>query len=145
MRLSDEEALARLRAHDHGVLCTVHPKRGVDVIPVVYVIDPDGYVALPIDRVKPKLAPRLQRERNLERDPRAALLAERWDASDWTKLWWVRAQLRHEPDPGEREPALAAALAGRYPQYRGEAPFVRLLVLRIVGLTGWAGTEDATS
>jgi hypothetical protein len=31
---------------------------------------------------------------------------------------------------------LAARLAGRYPQYRDQ-PFARVLVRRIVGLTGW--------
>src|SRR5256885_5647014 len=50
----------------------------------------DGYVGVPIDRVKPKASLRLQRERNLEADPRATLLVEHWDRSDWSRLWWVR-------------------------------------------------------
>ena len=35
MRLSAERARERLVAHDHGVLATVHPVRGVDAVPVV--------------------------------------------------------------------------------------------------------------
>ena len=52
-----------------------------------------------IDKVKPKKSSRLQREDNLEADPRGALLVEHWDADDWSRLWWVRADLEHVPDP----------------------------------------------
>jgi hypothetical protein len=138
MRLADREAWARLVAHDHGTLCTVHGTRGVDAVPVAYVVDGDGYLGVPVDRVKPKASLRLQRERNLEADPRATLLVEHWDRGDWSRLWWVRAELRWEGDPSAtRTEALAAQLAGRYPQYRDQ-PFARVLVLRIVGVAGWA-------
>ena len=142
MRLSDSEARARLAAHDHGVLCTVHAERGVDAVPVVYVVDEEGYVGVPVDRVKPKSSPRLQRERNLEADPRAALLVEPWDRGDWSRLWWVRAELRWLNDAADARTAdLAARLARAYPQYRDQ-PFTRVLVLRVVGVTGWAGAVD---
>ncbi len=142
MRLADQEAQARLGAHDHGILCTVHPKRGVDAVPVAYVVDEDGYVGVPVDRVKPKASLRLQRERNLEADSRATLLVENWDGNDWSRLWWVRAELRWQGDAAaSRATALAARLAGRYPQYQ-EQPFARVLVLRIVGVTGWAAGDS---
>lgn len=138
MRLTATEARARLAAHDHGVLCTVHAERGVDAVPVVYVVDDDGRVGVPVDRVKPKSASPLQRERNLAADPRAALLVEHWDRGDWTQLWWVRAELRWQGDAAAaRGSDLAARLARAYPQYRDE-PFARVLVLEIVGVTGWA-------
>ena len=138
MRLTATEARARLAAHDHGVLCTVHAERGVDAVPVVYVVDEDGCVGVPVDQVKPKSSSRLQRERNLEADPRAALLVEHWDRADWSRLWWVRAELRWEGDAtADRSSDLAARLARTYPQYR-DRPFTRVLVLRIVGVTGWA-------
>ena len=79
MRLAEDEARARLTAFDHGILCTVHAERGVDAVPVAYAVDEDGYVGVPVDRVKPKASFRLQRERNLEADPRATLLVEHWD------------------------------------------------------------------
>ena len=142
MRLTATEARARLAAHDHGVLCTVHGERGVDAVPVVYVVDDDGCVGVPVDRVKPKASLRLQRERNLEADPRATLLVEHWDRSDWSRLWWVRAELRWQGDAAAgREAALAAELAGRYQQYLDQ-PFHRVLVLRIVGVAGWSATAD---
>jgi PPOX class probable F420-dependent enzyme len=133
MRLDEDDARARLAAHDHGVLCTVHAERGVDAVPVVFAVDGD-FVGVPIDRVKPKASLRLQRERNLEADPRATLLVDHWDRDDWSRLWWVRAELRLAGGP---EAALAARLAERFDQYRDQ-PFARVLVLRIVGLTGWA-------
>ena len=55
MRLADHEARARLASHDHGILCTVHAERGVDAVPVAFAVDDDGYVGVPIDRVKPVL------------------------------------------------------------------------------------------
>ena len=133
MRLDEDEARARLAAHDHGVLCTLHAERGVDAVPVVYAVD-DNAVGVPVDRVKPKASSRLQRERILEADPRATLLVEHWDRDDWSQLWWVRAELRFE---GDAAPALAARLAERIQQYRDQ-PFDRVLLLRVVGITGWA-------
>lgn len=139
MRLGEDAARARLAAHDHGVLCTVHVERGVDAVPVAYAIDEDGYVGVPVDRVKQKASARLQRERNLEADPRATLLVEHWDRDDWSRLWWVRAELCWDGDAAEaRSAALALQLAGRFAQYRDQ-PFHRVLVLRIVGVTGWSG------
>lgn len=140
MNLVETDALARLTAHDHGVLCTVHADRGVDAVPVAYVVDEDGHVGVPVDLVKPKASLRLQRERNLEADPRATLLVEHWDRADWSRLWWVRAELAWQPDAGpELTEALADGLAGRYPQYR-DRPFTRILAFRIVGMAGWAAS-----
>jgi PPOX class probable F420-dependent enzyme len=141
MRLAEHEARARLASHDHGILCTVHADRGVDAVPVAYAVD-DDYVGVPIDLVKPKASLRLQRERNLEADPRATLLAEHWDRSDWSRLWWVRAELRWRGDTdATRAVALAARLAGRYPQYQDQ-PFARILVLHVVRVVGWAAADD---
>jgi PPOX class probable F420-dependent enzyme len=139
MRLPYDDAVARLRGHDHAILCTVHPERGVDAVPVAFAVSDDGYVGVPVDLVKPKESLRLQRERNLEADPRATLLAEHWDVNDWTRLWWVRAELVWQSSPAERESSLAAQLETRYPQYRNQ-PFARVLVLQIVRVTGWSAS-----
>jgi hypothetical protein len=137
MKLATDEARALLVAHDHGVLCTLHAERGVDAVPVVYAVDEDGHVGVPVDRVKPKASMQLQRERNLEADPRATLLIEQWDRDDWSQLWWVRAELQWQRDAAGSAQPLAVRLAERYTQYRDQ-PFSRILVLRIVGVSGWA-------
>ena len=140
MRLTDAEALRRLTAYDHGVLATVHARRGADAVPVVYAVHADGLVGVPIDRVKPKASGLLQRERNLLADPRATLLVDHWDPDDWARLWWVRAELRWEPSqPTVQAEVLSRLLADRYPQYRDQ-PFDRVLVFRITELTGWSAS-----
>ena len=138
MRLDDHAARARLAAHDHGVLVTLHPARGVDAVPVVYAVD-DDHLAVPIDRVKAKTSQRLQRERNLEADPRATLLIEHWDRNDWSQLWWVRAELLWQGASTSDAVAerLAANLAASFTQYRDQ-PFSGLLVFRIAAVTGWS-------
>lgn len=141
MRLNEEVARSRLAEHTHGVLCTLHPERGPAPQPVVYAASEDGHVGVPIDRVKPKASSRLQREDNLALDPRGSLLVEHWDPGDWSRLWWVRADVRHVDDPSpELVGALADQLASTVPQY-ADKPFHRVLVFRIVRITGWAANE----
>lgn len=138
MRLTEDDALTRLAAHDHAILCTSHPERGIDAVPVCYAVNGHD-VGVPVDSVKPKTSSRLQRERNLDEDPRATLLVEHWDPADWSQLWWVRVNLRWEPDTADRAATLSALLADRYPQYRDQ-PFTRVLVLQIIGVYGWAAS-----
>lgn len=141
MRLSQAAARQRLAENFHGVLCTMHPDRGPDPTPAVYVVSDDGFIGVPIDTVKPKASSRLQREVNLAADARGAMLVQNWDADDWTRLWWVRADLEHMEDVSQAViDDLAERLAGTVPQY-GDKPFHRVLVCRIVGVTGWAASE----
>ena len=142
MKLSPEQALARLAANVHGVMCTMHPERGPDPVPAVYAVSDDGHVGVPVDKIKPKASTRLKREDNLETDSRSALLVEHWDADDWSRLWWVRADLEHVKDPASSlTDDLAARLARTVPQY-ADQPFHRVVVCRIVNVTGWAASES---
>lgn len=143
MRLDPDEARSRLADQVHGVLVTLHPERGPDPQPVVYALSDDGHVGVPIDRVKPKSSSRLRREDNLEADPRGSLLVEHWETEDWSRLWWVRAQLEHVPDPPSAlTDELGDRLARTVTQY-ADKPFHRILVCRVVAVTGWAAAEDA--
>jgi hypothetical protein len=142
MRLDADAALKRLADGVHGVFCTLHHERGPDPVPVVYAVAPGGYVGVPVDTVKPKTSTRLRREDNLDADPRGALLVERWDADDWSKLWWVRADLHHVTDPAkDLLEELGSRLAGTVPQY-ADRPFDHLIVCRIVSITGWAASDS---
>lgn len=143
MKLDPDEARTRLAAEVHGVLVTLHPERGPDPQPAVYALSEDGHVGVPIDTVKPKTSSRLRREDNLEADPRGSLLVEHWETEDWSRLWWVRAQLEHLPDPPTAlTDELADRLARTVPQY-ADKPFHRILVCRVVAVTGWAASDDA--
>ena len=92
MRLTPDDVRQRLVAHDHGVLSTLHPERGIDSVPVVYAVE-GNLLGIPIDTVKPKASTNLQRETNAAADPRATLLVDQWNRDDWSQLWWVRAQI----------------------------------------------------
>lgn len=140
MHLTTDEALRRAATADHGVLATLHEPRGADLVPACFAIEGDR-VAIPIDSVKPKGSTALGRIRNLERDPRATLLVEHWDAADWSRLWWVRLLLVRTVEPPERVAGLERALRGRYPQY-ATAPFVEILTFRIDHVGGWAASRD---
>jgi hypothetical protein len=119
------------------VLATRHESRGVDAVPVCFVVD-GGRVAVPVDLVKPKASSLLQRVRNLDADPRAVLLCDHWDPADWSRLWWVRASLvRIAVEPDDRR-GLGSLLGLKYRQYEDQ-PFADLLVFEVTGLAGWSG------
>ncbi len=140
MRLTADEALRWAATADHGVLGTLRDGEGPDLVPVCFAIA-GTMLAIPVDRVKPKASPDLQRIRNLMADPRATLLVERWDRGDWSRLWWVRMRLEAAPPTPAEATRLSALLNERYPQYRA-TPFERLLTFTIVEVTGWAAAAD---
>jgi PPOX class probable F420-dependent enzyme len=123
-------------------LATVTQSGRPHIVPVTFAVD-DGYIYTAVD-AKPKTQPAaraLRRLRNIEANPRVAVLADHY-ADDWTSLWWVRAD-------GEAtilaEPRLAAAplalLTARYPQYRGttRTPLTGpVITIRVQRWTGWA-------
>ena len=138
------ESLAELPPHiasilvdaRRGVLSTIASDGSPHSVPVVYVIH-DGDIVSPIDD-KPKTGSDLQRIRNLESDPRATLLADRWD-EDWTRIGWVmvRGEMRVEP----RSPA-TEKLIDRYPQYSEDiTPGERALVLTPRRISWWTWKE----
>lgn len=135
--MAETTAIELLHENSHGVLGTLHAGRGVDLTPVVYATE-GRLLGSPVDLVKLKSSLRLQREQNLESDARATLLIEHWDRDDWSKLWWVRVELRwmgeDAADPGD---VLANKLADEFVQYR-DKPFATMLVFEIVSATGWS-------
>ncbi len=143
MRLSADEARTRLGDQVHGVLCTLHPERGPDPQPVVYAVSADGHVGCPHrpGQAQDVLAAAARGQPGGR--PRGSLLIEHWETEDWSRLWWVRARLDHVPHPPpELVDELADRLSRAVPQY-ADKPFHRVLVCRIVDVTGWAASEHA--
>jgi PPOX class probable F420-dependent enzyme len=138
MRLSDTECQGRLAAGRHGVLATMHPTRGVDLVPVVYALLGSAIV-IPVDTVKakntrPDRPPELQRQRNLDGDPRCSLLVEHYD-EDWSRLWWVRVHAA-----GSHRTPVAdelRALENRFEPYRRPGAVPAVVVLTPTAVTGW--------
>jgi PPOX class probable F420-dependent enzyme len=134
MGLAATDCWELLRTADHGVLATAHQERGVDAVPVVFIVD-GGWIVVPIDNVKAKTTTRLQRLANIVADARVVVLAEHYDHEDWTELWWVRANGR------AIEAALtddwAAALAAKYEPYRADGAIESVMVIDVESVSGW--------
>lgn len=141
MQLDLAEAWRRLADADHGVLGTLHPERGPDLVPVVFGVDGDR-IFVPVDRVKAKRSTRLRRLANVELDPRCSLLVEHW-SDDWSELWWVRASGagRVLETAGEWHPILAA----RYPRYRESDTLDGGIEIVVASITGWAAAGPQES
>ena len=129
-----DEAAGRFSAARVAVLGTVGPN-GPHLVPVVFAVAGDRiYTA--IDH-KPKRTRRLQRLRNIERDPRVSLVADDYD-EDWECLWWVRADgMAAVVDAAQVEAGLDL-LEQKYRQYEGRRPDGPVIVVTVSNWTGWS-------
>ena len=118
-----------------AVLATIGPDGAPDLVPVVFAATGPRTLVSPVDQ-KPKTTRRLRRLGNVEADPRVSLLAQHWDAEDWSRLWWVRAEGTGRV-VDEVAPGTMAALASRYPAYRSDPPRGPWIVVEVEGMVGW--------
>lgn len=133
--LSPQEE-AFLREQRVARLATADAQGRPSLVPVCFVYL-DGVVYTAVDE-KPKLAlsdaegsgQRLRRLRNIEENPRVALLFDRYE-DDWERLGWVllRGRASLVSEAAERARALAA-LREKYRQYQSmaleERPLIRV-------------------
>jgi PPOX class probable F420-dependent enzyme len=133
MPLATLECWELLRAADHGVLATRHIARGVDAVPVVFVVDGDTIV-IPIDNVKAKSTTRLQRLANIATDARVVVLVENYE-DDWTQLWWVSARGLAGEQALTAE--WAALFAAKYPAYATPDSIASVIAVSVESVTGW--------
>jgi len=81
---------------------------------------------------KPKTGKVMARVRHLEADPRASLMADRWD-EDWQRVGWVMVRgVARLAAPVNVEP-----LNQRYPQYQDMPDHDALIVLRPERILWW--------
>ena len=139
MHLERDEALRRATAADHAILATLNRTGVADLVPACFAIV-DDWLAIPIDAIKPKGSTALGRVRNLERDPRATLLVEHWDPTDWSRLWWVRLSLVRAEPGAEIAARLEEGLRERYVQY-ATTTFASMLAFRLERIGGWEATS----
>jgi PPOX class probable F420-dependent enzyme len=143
-----EEALERLRSARVGRIATVTPEDRPHVVPFVFAVverDLDVIAYWVVDR-KPKRTERLQRLRNLERNPAAEFVVDGYD-EDWRALWWVRASGtgRVVEDASDERGAALSALAAKYPQYASDPPSGRVVAIDIQRISGWRARLEAPS
>lgn len=123
-----------------GHLATADAGGAPHVVPVVYALVEQA-VYIVIDE-KPKTTTRLKRIRNIEQNPRAALVVDHYD-EDWSRLGWVL--LRGPADllgEGEEAGQALAALRAKYPQYETMRLSGRPLIrLRLEQVSAWGALE----
>ncbi|TCK22647.1 TIGR03668 family PPOX class F420-dependent oxidoreductase [Pseudonocardia endophytica] len=129
----------RLAAARVARLATLRKDGTPRLIPMTFAVV-DGVVCSAIDRIKPKADSRLARLRDIDRDPRVALVVDRYD-DDWSQLWWVRvdATAAEHTEGDLRERALDA-LQDKYEPYRAERPDGSVLVFTPTAWAGWTAT-----
>ncbi|HXO09967.1 MAG TPA: TIGR03668 family PPOX class F420-dependent oxidoreductase [Solirubrobacteraceae bacterium] len=129
------EARRRFAAARVARLATADRAGVPHVVPVVFAVDGDRIYM--VTDAKPKRTTDLRRLRNVRENPAVALLVDHYDDSDWSRLWWVRAEGRGRVvGPEEPEAVYAVGLlAARYPQQRATGA---VLAVDVARWTGWA-------
>ena len=139
VRLTEEEARARLGAARVARLATAGGNGQPHVVPVTFAVDGD-LIYTAVDH-KPKTTVNLRRLRNIRENSRVAVLADHYD-EDWDALWWVRVDGRANVlENDDRVRRQLDMLAERYEQYRQTQPTGPVIVIEAVRWTGWAGGQ----
>ncbi|MFN8506780.1 MAG: TIGR03668 family PPOX class F420-dependent oxidoreductase [Dehalococcoidia bacterium] len=131
----EPEAAALLEECRVAHLATIAEDGRPRMVPVCFAAV-DGRVVISHDQ-KPKRRGALARFRDIARDPRVTLLADRYD-DDWTKLAWVRVEgTAAALMRGGEWPEALAALRGRYRQYQAMALEETALMVITPGRVTW--------
>ena len=137
--------LAFLAARRTATLATADAAGAPHALPVCFLADADA-VYIAIDE-KPKFGDprRLKRLRNIAANPQVALVADRYDDADWSRLGWVMVRGRAEILGHGAEYADAQArLKARYPQYREMAlDGLPVIAIRIERVASWGRLSPA--
>ena len=132
-----------------GRLATLNSDGSPHQIPIVFTWH-DGCFWSPIDG-KPKRSVQPARVDNVIANPTASLLIDNYDA-DWTRLWWIRAELEvnvirlHEAESETQEQARQAKrkLEEKYPQYESTAVLrepATILSMRPKAILSWSAAR----
>ena len=118
-----------------GRLATTTSAGGPHIVPCCFVLS--GATLYSAVDAKPKSTVRLQRIRNLEGNPSAALVVDHYD-EDWTELWWVRVDGtgRILTAGAEHDTALEL-LTAKYAQYQHAPPPGPVIALDIRFWRAW--------
>ena len=118
--LSPEQARF-LEQHRVARLATADGDGAPHVVPVCFVVD-DGTVYITIDE-KPKQSSgrALKRLRNIAANPQVALVVDRYDDEDWSRLGWVMVRGAADIlETGAEHAAAQALMQARYRRAAGD-------------------------
>jgi len=131
-----EECRRRFVAAERAVLATTGADQRPHLVPVTFAVLDDDVVVVTVDH-KPKRTVDLRRLRNIRENPSVAFLVDHW-STDWSALWWVRADATAVVADEPPAPAELAALQSRYPAYRATPPQGPVIRAHVARWTGWA-------
>lgn len=126
-------ARSALRAARSARLATANERGRPSIVPVCFAYDGES-IFTAID-AKPKSTRKLRRVRDLEVNPRAALLVDHYE-EDWAQLWWVMARGPAALLEAGNETALEL-LRDKYPQYTKVAAGPEVIRLDVEELVAW--------
>ena len=140
--INADEARRRFAAVRVARLATVGPGSRPHLVPIVFAVAGETiYTAVD---AKPKRTTALRRIANVRVNPHVAVLADHYDDTDWSALWWVRAdgtarilELTAGHSDAEGRHAIDL-LAARYPQHREQPPVGPVLAIDVMRWSGWA-------
>jgi PPOX class probable F420-dependent enzyme len=137
--MSPDEARSRFASGRVARLATAGADAVPHVVPIVFAVDGD-IVYSAVD-AKPKRTTALRRLANVRENPAAALLVDHYDDSDWSALWWTRADGRGrilQPDVASESAEAQHAvdlLRARYPQQHAVGA---VLAVDVERWSGWS-------
>jgi len=131
------EARRRFAAANVARLATADARGRPHLVPIVFALANETIYSV-VD-TKPKRTTKLRRLENVSSNPRVSVLVDHYDETDWSSLWWVRADgSARVLDPAEPEARAAVSLlAGRHPQQRPAGP---VLAIDVERWTGWSAS-----
>jgi PPOX class probable F420-dependent enzyme len=136
--MTTAEARERFAAARVARLATADRDGRPHLVPVVFAVSGDRVYT--VTDAKPKRTVRLRRLANVRENPAVALLVDYYDDTDWSALWWARADGRGRVLERDESEAAAAVelLTARYPQQRATGA---VLVVDVERWSGWTATE----
>jgi PPOX class probable F420-dependent enzyme len=136
--VSPEEARRRFAAAEVARLASVGAGGRPHIVPIVFALHRHTIYSV-VDQKRKRTAA-LKRLANVRSNPAVAVLADHYE-SDWSRLWWVRADgLARVLDQSAPESAEALRLlAARYPQQR---PVGEVLAIDVSRWSGWSATAS---
>jgi PPOX class probable F420-dependent enzyme len=133
--MDERERRARLGDARVGHLATVTARGEPHVVPCCFAVDGDT-VYTAVD-AKPKSTRAVRRVANVEANPVASLVVDRYD-DDWTKLWWVRVDGASRIVSGDAAIAHALVLRAKYDQYGAVAIDGPVIAIDITRWRSWS-------
>jgi PPOX class probable F420-dependent enzyme len=137
--VTEQAARERFAAAEVARLATVDAQAHPHLVPISFALV--GATIYSVVDAKPKRTPDLQRLRNVRSNPWASVLVDHYDATDWSALWWVRADGTARVLALEESEARRAVgvLIERYPRQRAVGA---VLAVDVARWSYWSASES---